>query len=215
MKNHNKQLSLLPLLFSVNTGALLVANIIANKQFTLFGFALPCAVLVFPITYIASDVFSEVYGYAWSRRSAWAGFAMNLFAVLAFQITLWLPGVPWFNAQEAFEAVLGNTPRILAASLVSFMAGDWVNDIVFREMKKADTSGNKFALRAILSSFCGQLTDSVIFIPAAFAGTMPVSQMLLMIAVQPLAKLLLEFVLLPLTKWCVKLVDSYENSEVI
>ena len=138
MKNHNNRFSLLPVLMAISTGAMLVANIIAGKQFQMLGFALPCAVLVFPVTYILSDVFSEVYGYKWSRCSAWVAFGMNLFAVAAFQMTLQLPGVAWFEGQAAFEAVLGNTPRILAASLLSYMLGDWINDIVFREMKKAD-----------------------------------------------------------------------------
>ena len=213
MKNHNNRFTLLPVLMAISTGAMLIANIIAGKQFQVLGFALPCAVVVFPVTYILSDVFSEVYGYKWSRRSAWVAFGMNLFAVAAFQMTISLPGVAWFTAQEAFEAVLGNTPRLLIASLLSYMVGDLVNDRVFRKMKAADTQNKHFGLRAIASSFFGELTDSLIFIPFAFAGTMPGTQMLVMIAVQASTKLVLEFILLPATKWCVNMAKKYEGAQ--
>lgn len=209
MKNHNN--SLLPILMSISTGAMLIANIIAGKQFQIFGFALPCAVVVFPITYILSDVFSEVYGYRWSRRSAWVSFGMNLFAVAAFQMTIALPGVPWFAAQEAFATVLGNTPRILTASLLSYMVGDWVNDHVFRYMKFRDVHNRHFGCRAIASSFLGEFADSMIFVPFAFVGTMPFSQMMTMVLVQAGTKLIIEFLLLPATKGCVKLVEKYER----
>lgn len=213
MKNHNNRFSLLPVLMAISTGAMLIANIIAGKQFQVLGFALPCAVVVFPVTYILSDVFSEVYGYKWSRRSAWVAFGMNLFAVAAFQMTIALPGVAWFTAQEAFKAVLGNTPRILIASMLSYMVGDWVNDRVFRKMKAADTENKRFGLRAIISSLFGEFTDSLIFIPLAFVGTMPVTQMLVMIAVQAGTKLVLEFLLLPATKWCVNMTKRYEDAQ--
>lgn len=213
MKNHNNRFTLLPVLMAISTGAMLIANIIAGKQFQVLGFALPCAVVVFPVTYILSDVFSEVYGYKWSRRSAWVAFGMNLFAVAAFQMTIAMPGVAWFTAQDAFEAVLGNTPRILIASLLSYMLGDWVNDRVFRKMKAADAENKRFGLRAITSSFFGELTDSLIFIPLAFIGTMPVTQMLVMVGVQAGTKLVLEFLLLPATKWCVSMAKRYEDAQ--
>ena len=209
----NQKFSLLPVLMAISTGAMLIANIIAGKQFRIMGFALPCAVVVFPVTYILSDVFSEVYGYKWSRRSAWTAFGMNLFAVAAFQMTIAMPGVAWFTAQEAFEAVLGNTPRILAASLLSYMVGDWVNDRVFRKMKAADKENKRFGLRAIASSFFGELTDSLIFIPLAFVGTMPVTQMLVMVGVQAGTKLLLELILLPMTKLCVNMASKHEAAQ--
>jgi uncharacterized integral membrane protein (TIGR00697 family) len=195
---------------AISTGAMLIANIIAGKQFQIFDFALPCAVVIFPITYILSDVFSEVYGYKWSRRAAWVSFGMNLFAVAAFQMTIALPGVAWFTSQEAFEIVLGNTPRILIASLLSYMIGDWVNDRVFRRMKAADPENKRFGLRAIASSFFGEFTDSLIFIPFAFIGTMPVSQMVTMVFIQAGTKLVLELVLLPATKWCVNMARKHE-----
>lgn len=213
MKNHNSRFTLLPILMAISTGAMLIANIIAGKQFQVLGFALPCAVVIFPVTYILSDVFSEVYGYRWSRRSAWVAFGMNLFAVTAFQMTIALPGVAWFTAQEAFEVVLGNTPRILIASLLSYMVGDWVNDRVFRRMKAADTENKRFGLRAIASSFFGELTDSLIFIPFAFIGTMPISQMITMVFIQAGTKLVLELILLPATKWCVNMARKHETAQ--
>lgn len=211
MKNHNERFTLLPFLMAISTGTMLISNIIAGKQFQLLGIALPCAVMIFPITYILSDVFSEVYGFKWSRRSAWLAFGMNLFAVAAFQMTISLPGVPWFTAQSAFEIVLGNTPRILAASLTSYMLGDLVNDCIFKMMKDADKKNERFCLRAIVSSFFGEFTDSLIFIPCAFVGTMPPAQMATMILVQALTKLAIEIILLPATAFCVNVVRRCEE----
>lgn len=211
MKNRSS-FTLLPALMAISTGAMLIANITAGKQFQAFGIVLPCAVVVFPITYILSDVFSEVYGFKWSRRSAWVAFGMNLFAVAAFQMTIALPPVPWFTAQAAFEAVLGNTPRILTASLMSYMLGDLVNDCVFRWMKDADEENKHFGLRAVVSSFFGEFTDSVIFIPFAFIGTMPLMDMATMIIVQAMTKLAIEIILLPLTKVCANAARKYEGA---
>lgn len=212
MKNHK---NILPVLFAINVTAMLIANITAGKQFSFLGFALPCAVIIFPVTYILSDVFSEVYGYRWTRRSAWTAFAMNVFAVIAFQLAIALPGVAWFEGQEAFQTVLGNTPRILAASLLSYMFGDWVNDVVFQRMKEADRGNRRFGLRAVVSSFVGQFTDSMIFIPIAFIGEMPVAQMATMILVQPATKLALEIALLPLTRLCVTLAKRHTDYEEV
>ena len=147
----------------LNTVAMLISNIIACKVFSI-GFAvLPCAVVIFPITYILSDVFSEVYGYKWSRITAWIAFGANLFMVGIFAITNIIPGVDP-ETSAAMQKVLGTTPWSLAASLAAYMIGDLMNDKVFRKLKQKQ--GEKgFALRAILSSLVGELCDSCIFIP--------------------------------------------------
>ena len=207
------------LLVVLNTVAMLIANIIACKVFSI-GFAvLPCAVIIFPITYILSDVFSEVYGYEWSRRTAWIAFTANLIMVLFFAITNAIPGVDG-ETSAAMQKVLGTTPWSLAASLAAYMIGDLMNDKVFRKLK--EKQGEKgFCIRAIISSFVGELCDSSIFIPLGmnilpklFLGFefMTWEQIAIAIPAQALCKTLYESCIVPVTALVVKATKKYEHA---
>ena len=203
---------ILTLLFVVS---LLISNIITSKQMLLpFGIVMTGAVVIFPITYILSDIFSEVYGYKWSRLTCLLAFIFNLFMVIIFTIVIKSPAPDYWLKQNAFEVVLGSTPRILFASLTAFMLGDFVNDRVFRKMKEKHLNNhNGFSLRAMFSSLCGELTDSLIFIPLAFIGTMPVKTMVVMGITQVLIKTGYELLILPLTNVLMKKVSNYENKK--
>lgn len=200
----------LTLLFVVS---LLISNIITAKQVLLpFGIVMTGAVFVFPITYILSDLFSEVYGYRWSRITCYLGFAANLFMVLIFSAVIVTPAPDYWLNQEAFQTVLGNTPRVLVASLLAFVLGDFVNDRVFRKMKeKYPNSIKGFGWRAILSSVCGELVDSLVFLPIAFIGQMPLKTLAIMTVMQVLIKTGYEVIILPVTRLVVKKTLKYEN----
>lgn len=200
----------LTLLFVVS---LLISNIITAKQVLLpFGIVMTGAVFIFPITYILSDLFSEVYGYKWSRITCYLAFAANLFMVLVFSAVIATPAPDYWMNQEAFQTVLGNTPRVLFASLLAFVVGDFVNDRVFKKMKEKHPNDHKgFGLRAILSSVCGELVDSLIFLPIAFIGLMPIQTLAVMTAMQVLIKTGYEIVILPITKLVVKKVSKAER----
>jgi len=195
---------------------LVISNIITAKQVLLpFNITMTAAVIIFPITYILSDVFSEVYGYKWSRFTCYLGFAANLFAVLVFTIVIATPAPDYWMNQAAFETVLGNTPRILAASLLGFVVGDLVNDKVFKRFKDKHPDDHKgFGFRAILSSFLGELVDSCIFLPLAFIGQMPIATLATMMVCQVLIKTGYEIVILPLTHVIVSKVSKYEKSMI-
>ena len=193
--------------------SLLISNIITAKQVLLpFGIVMTGAVFVFPITYILSDLFSEVYGYRWSRITCYLGFAANLFMVLIFSAVIATPAPDYWLNQEAFQTVLGNTPRVLVASLLAFVLGDFVNDRVFRKMKeKYPNSIKGFGWRAILSSVCGELVDSLVFLPIAFIGQMPLKTLAVMTVMQVLIKTGYEVIILPITRLVVKKTSAYEN----
>ena len=207
------------LLVVLNTISMLIANIIACKVFSVGIGVLPCAVIVFPITYILSDVFSEVYGYKWSRRTAWLAFAMNLFMVGIFQVAIKMPGIDP-TISESMSNVLGTTLWALAASLSAYMVGDFMNDKVFKKFKERD--GEKgFLRRAIISSLVGELCDSCIYIPLGmmilpklFLGFsfMTWNQVLIAIPLQACVKTLYESCISPLTYLIVKKVKAYEAS---
>lgn len=213
MKKKNEKISFLQmfltLLFVVS---LLISNIITSKQVLLpFNITMTGAVFIFPITYILSDVFSEVYGYRWSRITCYLAFLFNLFMVVIFSLVIITPAPSYWMNQEAFQTVLGNTPRILVASLLAFVIGDFVNDKVFKKMKEKHPTDHKgFGLRAIFSSLCGELVDSLIFLPLAFIGLMPVKTLAVMTVMQVLIKTGYEVVILPITKIVVNFVSKKE-----
>lgn len=213
-----KKVSELQLFLSVLfVTSLLISNIITAKQVLLpFGITMTGAVFIFPVTYILSDLFSEVYGYRWSRITCYLAFAMNLLMVLLFSLVIVTPAPEYWTNQEAFQTVLGSTPRVLASSLLAFILGDMVNDKVFRRMKEKHPNELKgFGWRAILSSLAGELVDSLIFLPLAFLGQMPIATLAVMTICQVGIKTGYEVVILPITRLVVKLVSKYENKELV
>lgn len=201
---------ILTLLFVV---ALVVSNIITSKQVLLpFNITMTGAVFVFPITYILSDLVSEVYGYRWSRVTCYLGFAANLFAALVFSAVIQSPAPSYWQNQAAFQTVLGSTPRVLIASLLAFVLGDLVNDKIFAKMKRKYPDSIKgFGARAIFSSIMGELVDSLVFLPLAFWGLMPLQTLVIMTITQVVIKTGYELLILPFTTITVKLVTRYES----
>lgn len=193
--------------------AMLISNVITSKQIQLpFGITMTGAIIIFPITYILSDVFSEVYGYKWSRVTCYFAFSMNLLMVLVFSFVIKTPAPSYWTNQEAFATVLGSTPRVMGASLLAYVIGDFVNDRVFRKMKaKHSNELTGFSWRAIVSSFFGELCDSLVFLPIAFLGQMPLKTLATMTVCQVLIKTGYEVVILPLTTLVAKKANKYEE----
>ena len=213
---NERPISILQVLLTVLfIGALLISNIVSARLFNFFGFGMTCAVIVFPITYILSDLFSEVYGYKWSRFTCYLAFGINLFAVGVFYLVSCLPAIIPTQA-ESFNSILIGTFSCTMASFFAFIVGDFANDKVFARMKQNHTglkNHTGFAGRAILSSFIGELTDSCIYIPLAFLvfnPIMTIKDVLIMIALQVTLKMAYEVAILPLTTFLTKKVSNYE-----
>ena len=156
---------------AVFIACLITANIIAVKLISVAGWILPAAIIVFPISYIFGDILTEVYGYRAARKVIWLGFACNLITVIAIWLGGLLPAAPfWEGNQQAYETILGYTPRLLIASFAAYLIGEFANSFVLAKMKIA-TKGRWLWTRTIGSTFVGQGLDSVVFITTAFAGT--------------------------------------------
>ena len=197
---------------------LLLSNIIAGKLITIAGIVLPSAVILFPLTYVMGDVFTEVYGFKKARAVIWLGFAANLLMTLIFTAAVALPSPSFFSAHDAYSTVLGFAPRVAAASFVGYLAGEFANSIVLSAMKKL-TRGKHLWTRTIGSTVIGQGLDTVLFIALAFAGTMPVSVLASMMLFQYLFKVGYEVILTPVTYFVVgkikkaEGVDAYDYGE--
>lgn len=210
-KSHSSLKLILTVIF---IASLLVSNVITWRQIALpFGITMTWAIIIFPITYILSDVFSEVYGYRWSRITCYLWFACNLIMSLVFMAVINMKAPEYFENVSAYSIVLWNTRRVLCASLLAYVIWDFVNDRIFQKMKSKHPSDNKwFWRRAILSSFAWEIVDSWIFIPLAFIWTMPTNTLLIMIVTQVVLKVLYEIVILPLTIFVTKKAEIYENN---
>jgi uncharacterized integral membrane protein (TIGR00697 family) len=191
---------LLIVLSALFVTVLLTSNLIAVKLVAFGSWILPAAVIVFPLSYLFGDVLTEVYGYAVARRVIWLGFACNLVFVLVISLAGALPGAPFWQAsdQAAYNRILGFTPRLLAASFVAYLAGEFLNSFVMARLKIL-TSGRRLWTRTISSTVLGQALDSAIFITGAFVGILPASLLLRTIVTQWAFKSLYEIVATPLT----------------
>ncbi|TEU02939.1 MAG: VUT family protein [Dehalococcoidia bacterium] len=149
---------------------LITANIIAVKLIAISWLNLPAAIIIFPLSYIFGDILTEVYGYRTARRVIWLGFFCNLIAVIAIWLSGLLPPASEWEHQEAYETILGYAPRLLGASLIAYLIGEFANSFVLAKMK-IRTRGRWLWTRTIGSTIVGQGLDSLVFITIAFAGT--------------------------------------------
>ena len=177
---------------------LIAANITAVKLVSLFDLLLPAAIVIFPVSYILGDVLTEVYGFRQTRRVIWLGFLCNLIVVAAIWVGLVLPAASFWDGQEAYERILGATPRILGASFLAYLVGEFANAFVLAKMKIA-TEGRWLWARTIGSTLVGQGLDSTIFITLAFAGVIPLEALVAAIVTQWLVKSAYEAAATPLT----------------
>ncbi|MDA5193304.1 queuosine precursor transporter [Govanella unica] len=190
---------------------LLCSNIIGPaKVASLWGFTFGAGVLFFPISYVFGDVLTEVYGYARARKVVWTGFVALGFASFMAWIIVGMPPAEGWDGQDAYAAVLGQTPRIVLASLIAFFVGEMVNAYVLARMK-VWTAGRWLWTRTIGSTVVGQAFDSLVFYPIAFYGMWPNDLLLAVMLSNYLIKVGWEVVLTPVTYRVVALLKRAEQ----
>lgn len=193
---------------------LLLSNLIgAAKLASVGGYTFGAGIMFFPISYVLGDVLTEVYGYANARRCVWTGFAALVFMAFMSWVVVALPPATGWNGQAAYESVFGNTWRIVAASVIAFWAGEFVNSFVLAKMK-VWTGGRMLWTRTIGSTVFGQAVDSAIFYPIAFLGTWSNTQVLTVMVTNWGLKVLWEALLTPVTYAVVGFLKRREGVEV-
>ena len=211
----------LPAVAAVFVTSLVVSNIIAVKLVSIGPFVLPAAILIFPVSYIFGDILTEVYGYAQARRVIWIGFGCNLLAVCIFYLSIALPAAPFWRtgpfesaaaSQQAYQAIFAAAPRILAASFLAYLVGEFLNSFVLAKMK-ITTRGRHLWMRTIGSTVVGQLADSGIFIFLAFYGTVTLDALVKMAGSQWLVKSAYETLVTPLTYLAVNFLKRAERED--
>lgn len=200
---------------AVSVACLIAANVIAVKLVAFGTVSLPAAIIVFPISYIIGDILTEVYGYHMARRVIWLSFLCNLLFVGFVWIGGILPTASFWKWQEAYDTILGFTPRLLAASFAGYLVGEFVNSFIMAKMKVL-TSGRCLWSRTIASTIAGEGLDTVLFIVIAFGGTPLFAPVL--IFYHWVAKVLIEVLATPLTylvvNWLKKKekLDTYDHN---
>lgn len=189
---------------------LLVSNLVAQKICLIGPFAISGAILLFPITYIFGDIFTEVYGFAASRRAIWLGFFGTALLYIIAAAVIELPAASGWTNQQAFKAVFGFIPRILAASLVSYWFGEFANSYTMARLKLL-TNGRKLWTRTIGSTVVGQAVDTVLVITLTFAGTAPLHTILNLIGTSYALKVAYEVIATPLTYLVIHWLKSSEG----
>jgi uncharacterized integral membrane protein (TIGR00697 family) len=192
---------------------LITANIIVVKQISIGGVILPAAIVIFPLSYIIGDILTEVYGFRQARRVIWIGFLCNLIAVLAIWVAQILPPAPVFEAQNAYERILGSTPRFLVASFAAYLIGEFSNSFVLAKMKIM-TNGRWLWTRTIGSTLVGQGFDTSVFLTIAFLGVLPFPVLGIMMLSHWLLKSAYEVIATPVTYVVVGYLKRKEGIDV-
>ena len=201
---------LLGILFNV---CLIAANLLETKVIQVGSLTVTAGLLVLPISYIINDCIAEVWGFKKARLIIWSGFAMNFFVVALGLIAVAIPAAPFWEGEEHFNFVFGMAPRIVAASLMAFLVGSFLNAYVMSKMKVA-SQGRNFSARAIWSTVVGETADSLIFFPVAFGGVIAWKELLIMMGIQIVLKSMYEVIILPVTIRVVKVIKKIDGSDV-
>jgi len=169
--------------------------------------------VLFPLAYIIGDVIAEVYGLRAARRAILVGFGTALMAFATFLVVIELPSASFYENQEAFESVVWSGLQIVAASMIAYVVGQFLNSYVLVRMK-ARSSEPGLWRRLAGSTGVGEAADTFIFcaIAASAIGISTGGQFLNYFVVGFLFKCAVELLVMPLTMVVIRLLKQREAS---
>ena len=177
---------------------LIISNIVSTKILMFGPFTFDGGTLIFPLAYIFGDILTEVYGYSNSRRIIWIGFLSCLLMSVTFFIVGILPSSPDWKNQDSYNLILGVTPRIVLASLIAYLFGEFSNSFVLSKMKLI-SNGKHLYMRTISSTIIGQIFDTGLFVFIAFLGMFPIFTLFAIAISNYIFKVLIEALMTPVT----------------
>ncbi len=197
---------------------LLISNVVSAAKIVNLGLPIltfDAGTLLFPVSYVFGDVLTEVYGYRRSRKAIWVGFFCAALMSLTFIVVSKLPPeADWSSriGQEAYDKVLGFTPRIVLASLIAYFVGEFSNSYIMATMK-IRTQGKWLWMRTIGSTLIGEGLDTLLFVPLAFMGTMPGYVLIEIIISNYIFKCSVETLVTPCTYQVINFLKRAENED--
>lgn len=188
-----------PIFTGVFVAVLVLIPAASSKIFALGPLRLPGGTVVFPLVFILNDVLTEVYGYEASRRVIWTGLVCQLLAALTYLLVQLLPPAPFWPHQAAYDAVLGFAPRVAVASATAYLCGEFLNSYILSKMKfrQGGRRGAHQGSRFLLSTIAGEAADSLLFVTVAYAGAIPLRELVETLITLYVVKVLYEAAALP------------------
>lgn len=182
------------------------AELLGSKFISLLGVPTSVGILALPLTFVINDVVSEVAGKDRARNFVRSGLYVLIFLFAFVYVARELPPAGFFQNNEAYRGVFGNSLRVILGSLTAFAVSEFTDVFVFNAMRQK--WGQKFLwLRANLSNFVGQFIDTAVFIFVAFYLTTPaydIPKMIAIIVPYWLLKMFFSVVETPFTYWGVR-----------
>jgi uncharacterized integral membrane protein (TIGR00697 family) len=208
---------LLPIFTGIFAGVLVLIPSMSSKFIAIGPLSIAGSTLVFPITFIFNDVLTEVYGFKQSRVVIWTGMAMQVFAAFFYWIIDIWPGASFFTNQAAYHTILGQAPRLVAASLTAYFSGEFANSYIVSKMKyrQGGRRGSSLAARFVWSTVVAEGLDSLVFMTVGFFGSMANSNLVTTILTIWVVKVLYEIVALPFSMPVSNWVKRVEGVDVI
>lgn len=201
-----------PMITGLFAACLVISNILDTKIFQFYSLDLPGGIILFPIVYVFADILTEVYGYTYSRRVIWTGFAALLLMIIASTIVQKLPAASFWTYQKEYDEILGKVPRIIIASICAYFLGEFANSFTLAKLK-LNSDGKKMPLRFVLSTVLGQFVDTSVFVLIAFTGMMKSSDLVMIVLSAWAFKVAWEIIALPITLPLVKKLKKIENED--
>lgn len=192
---------------------LVFANWFAARLITFHGFTTDGGTLLFPLTFIITDMIAEVYGYKHARRAIWAGFLFNLLFLGYGHLISLFPSPDYYQAEAGFDQVIAVSGRIVLASLVSYLCAEPLNIYLVAKMK-IWCEGRKMALRFVFSTVISAAIDTSIFCSLAFGGIVPMNELAMFMLTMWILKVAVEVVGLPFSVRLAKFLKKYENLDI-
>lgn len=205
-----KKVKIMLFLAALSACVLVISNIAAVKLWNFFGIAVDGGIVLFPLSYIIGDLVVELYGKKLADYTVFIGFTINIVAVLTFIAVGALPEYPGWGGQDAYNMILGFTPRIVIGSLAGYLASGLVNNFVFEKIQKTKLGGKYLFVRTLGSSVIARVFDILLFDTIAFFGVLSFPEFVSQVAFAYAAGLVLEAILTPLTYLAVKGLKKYE-----
>ena len=207
-----KQYKYLGLITILYVAFQLISDVTAGKIVQLGIFTVSVTVLYFPVTFIIADLLTEVYGYAKARRVLWQVLMVSVIAGIIYQLVVWLPAVPGFDATAAYARVLGSVPRILFGGWIAVWAGSILNDLVMAKMK-IWTNGKYLWTRTISSTIVGEGVNTALFYVIALYAVIPNNILIASILSGWFLKTLVEVIMTPVTYVVVNKLKKAEEED--
>lgn len=208
----NKSFKHLDTITALFVTVLLISNVTSTKIVDLGPFTFDGGTILFPLSYIFGDILTEVYGYSRSRKVIWLGFVSAMLMSVTFILVGVLPPAGDWHYQTAYDQILGLTPRIVVASLVAYLVGEFSNSFILAKLKLL-THGRWLWTRTIGSTLIGQIVDTALFIAIAFTGVVPSGLLLTLIVSNYLFKCGVEILFTPVTYWVTGWLKQQERED--